>query len=117
MLKLTKWLYALPMMCAFGLQAGEATFKMPQDPVMVIETSQGNIEVRLFPKVAPKAVENFIRLAGSGYYNNTTFHRIIPNHMLQGGNPLVMALVENLFGRQILQMNAHQMFYLPSLAT
>jgi cyclophilin family peptidyl-prolyl cis-trans isomerase len=75
-------------MCSFGLQAGEASFTMPADPVMVIETNQGNIEVRLFPKVAPKAVENFIRLAEKGYYNNTTFHRIIPNFMLQGGDPL-----------------------------
>lgn len=88
MKRVTKWLYALPLMCSFGLQAGEAAFTMPADPVMVIETNQGNIEVRLFPKVAPKAVENFIRLAEKGYYNNTTFHRIIPNFMLQGGDPL-----------------------------
>ena len=88
MTRLTKWLCALPLMCAFGVQAGEAAFVMPTDPVMVIETNQGNIEVRLFPKVAPKAVENFIRLADSGYYNNTTFHRVIPEFMLQAGDPL-----------------------------
>lgn len=85
--RFTKWLYALPLMCSFGLQAGDTSFTMPEDPVMVIETNQGKIEVRLFPKVAPKAVENFIRLAESGYYNNTTFHRIIPSFMIQGGDP------------------------------
>lgn len=84
---LTKWLYAIPMMCSFGLEAGDSSFTMPVDPVMIIETNQGNIEVRLFSKVAPKAVENFIRLAESGYYNNTSFHRIIPTFMIQGGDP------------------------------
>ncbi len=85
MKQLKKWLCALPLMCS--LQAGEPTFTMPADPIMVIETNQGSIEVRLFPQVAPKAVENFIRLAESGYYNNTTFHRIIPSFMIQGGDP------------------------------
>ncbi len=67
--------------------AQQETFKMPEDPVMVIQTNQGDIEVRLFPKKAPKAVENFIRLADSGYYNNLTFHRVIKNFMIQGGDP------------------------------
>lgn len=54
---------------------------------MVIETNYGYIEVLLFPEVAPKAVENFIGLAENGYYDNVSFHRLIPGFMIQGGNP------------------------------
>lgn len=62
-------------------------FVMPSDPKAIIETDKGKIEVRLFPKVAPKAVENFLRLSEEGYYNNTIFHRVIAGFMNQGGDP------------------------------
>lgn len=52
-----------------------------------IQTTQGEIEVKLFPEIAPKAVENFIKLAETHYYDNTTFHRVIPGFMIQGGDP------------------------------
>lgn len=52
----------------------------------IIETNYGSIEIRLFPEVAPKATENFILLAEGGFYNNSPFHRIIPNFMIQGGD-------------------------------
>lgn len=58
-----------------------------ESPVVVLETSQGNIEVRLFPDVAPKACENFIGLAQKGYYNGLIFHRVIKDFMVQGGDP------------------------------
>jgi peptidyl-prolyl cis-trans isomerase B (cyclophilin B) len=51
------------------------------------ETSRGNIDVDLFPKNAPNAVNNFVFLAREGYYDGTTFHRVIPNFMVQGGDP------------------------------
>lgn len=57
-------------------------------PQATLETTQGNIVVELYPDKAPKAVENFITHSKSGYYNGTTFHRIIPNFMIQGGDPL-----------------------------
>ncbi|MBI4684731.1 MAG: peptidylprolyl isomerase [Nitrospirae bacterium] len=53
----------------------------------VVETKFGNIELRFFPDVAPKHVNNFIELAKKGFYDNTTFHRIIPGFMIQGGDP------------------------------
>ncbi len=53
----------------------------------ILQTNEGNITIKLFPKVAPKAVENFIGLAKKGYYNGTTFHRVIRNFMIQGGDP------------------------------
>lgn len=54
----------------------------------IIETSKGTIEVELFDKDAPGTVENFEKLANSGFYNGTTFHRVIPDFMIQGGDPL-----------------------------
>ena len=56
-------------------------------PVVVIETNVGKIEVKLYPKVAPKAVENFITHAKNGYYDGIIFHRVIKGFMIQGGDP------------------------------
>jgi len=53
----------------------------------VIETTFGNIELRFFPDVAPNHVNNFIELAKKGFYDGTTFHRVIPGFMIQGGDP------------------------------
>jgi peptidyl-prolyl cis-trans isomerase B (cyclophilin B) len=53
----------------------------------VIETKLGNIELRFFPDVAPNHVRNFIDLAKKGFYDGTTFHRVIPGFMIQGGDP------------------------------
>jgi peptidyl-prolyl cis-trans isomerase B (cyclophilin B) len=53
----------------------------------VIETKFGNIELRFFPEVAPNHVNNFIELAKKGFYDGTTFHRVIPGFMIQGGDP------------------------------
>jgi len=57
------------------------------DPVVVLETNQGNIEIQLFPKIAPKTCENFIGLVEKGYYNGIIFHRVIKGFMIQGGDP------------------------------
>jgi len=53
----------------------------------VIETKFGNMELKFFPDVAPHHVTNFIELAKKGVYDGTTFHRIIPKFMIQGGDP------------------------------
>lgn len=60
--------------------------KMPETKA-VIETKFGNMEIRFFPDVAPKHVNNFIELAKKGFYDGTIFHRIIPGFMIQGGDP------------------------------
>ena len=57
------------------------------NPIVVLETTQGNITLELFPKIAPKAVENFITHVKDGYYNGIVFHRIIKGFMIQGGDP------------------------------
>ena len=53
----------------------------------IIETDKGNIELVLFDKEAPNTVKNFEKLANSGFYNGLKFHRVIPNFMIQGGDP------------------------------
>ena len=52
-----------------------------------LHTSEGSIEIELFPAAAPKTVENFTKLAGDGYYDGLIFHRVIPDFMIQGGCP------------------------------
>lgn len=53
----------------------------------VVETKFGTVELRFFPDVAPNHVNNFIELAKKGFYDGTTFHRVIPGFMIQGGDP------------------------------
>ena len=60
--------------------------KNSQD-IVVLETNQGTIELKLFPKVAPLAVENFKTHAANGYYDGLIFHRVIKGFMIQGGDP------------------------------
>lgn len=55
--------------------------------VVEISTTLGTFSVELYDKHAPKTCENFVQLAQNGYYNNTIFHRIIDNFMIQGGDP------------------------------
>lgn len=53
----------------------------------LIETKFGTIELKFFPDVAPNHVKNFVDLAKKGFYDGTTFHRVIPGFMIQGGDP------------------------------
>ena len=52
-----------------------------------LHTSEGSIELELFPEDAPKTVENFTKLATDGFYDGLIFHRVIPDFMIQGGCP------------------------------
>lgn len=54
----------------------------------VISTAKGDIEVELFDKEAPNTVANFEKLIKEGFYDGTTFHRVIPDFVIQGGDPL-----------------------------
>ena len=54
----------------------------------VMNTSKGTIKLQLFADKAPVTVANFVNLAKQGYYDNLTFHRVIPDFMIQGGCPL-----------------------------
>jgi len=79
---LKRFIYALllGLILASGAIAAEA-----KNPVVLIETNQGNVKVELFQKEAPISVKNFLDYAKSGFYNGTIFHRVIPGFMIQGG--------------------------------
>jgi peptidyl-prolyl cis-trans isomerase B (cyclophilin B) len=61
--------------------------KKMADTKAVIETKFGKIKIKFFPEVAPNHVNNFIELTRKGFYDTTTFHRVIPDFMIQGGDP------------------------------
>jgi cyclophilin family peptidyl-prolyl cis-trans isomerase len=52
-----------------------------------LQTNQGAIELELYPDDAPKTVDNFVKLARDGFYDGVIFHRVIPDFMIQGGDP------------------------------
>jgi peptidyl-prolyl cis-trans isomerase A (cyclophilin A) len=77
-----KLLSAVVMVCCMtGIACAEAK----KNPVVVMETSLGNVKIELFEKEAPISVKNFLDYTKSGYYSGTTFHRVIPGFMAQGG--------------------------------
>jgi len=59
-----------------------------EDETAILETTKGTIEFKFYPKDAPGHCANFKKLANSGFYDGTTFHRVIPNFMIQGGDIL-----------------------------
>ena len=56
-------------------------------PIVTLKTSLGEIELMFFPQQAPKTCENFLTHVKEGYYNGLKFHRVIPDFMIQGGDP------------------------------
>ena len=70
---------------ALCLSAGIACAEVKKNPVAVMETSMGNVKMELFEAEAPISVKNFLEYANSGFFNNTIFHRVIANFMIQGG--------------------------------
>ncbi len=82
------WLVILgAVLLAAGSDPGQAQTASGKTPQAIIETKFGSMEMRFFPDKAPKHVENFIKLAKSGLYDKTIFHRVIPGFMIQGGDP------------------------------
>jgi peptidyl-prolyl cis-trans isomerase B (cyclophilin B) len=88
----TSHLMASVVMASFLSGLGTITVALPADAAepdtkALIETKFGTMEVTFYPDKAPKHVENFIKLAKSGFYNGTIFHRVIPGFVIQGGDP------------------------------
>lgn len=76
-----------------GLEVGPARAEAEKGadasaPRAILKTKFGEMEIVLFPDLAPKHVESFVKLAKSGFFNGTIFHRVIPGFMIQGGDPL-----------------------------
>ena len=66
---------------------GTAGRYIPPEMQAIIQTNHGPIHVELFPDDAPKTVDNFVKLANDGFYDRVIFHRVIPDFMIQGGDP------------------------------
>lgn len=79
--------------------AEKAEKKASSTPTATISTQFGDIVIKFRPDVAPRHVENFIKLAKSGFYNKTIFHRVIPGFMIQGGDPYTKSQDETLYGQ------------------
>lgn len=62
------------------------TFKK-KNPKVVLSTKLGDITIRFYPDMAPRHVENFLSLAKIGFYDGTSFHRVVPGFIIQGGDP------------------------------
>jgi peptidyl-prolyl cis-trans isomerase B (cyclophilin B) len=75
-------LFAVTISCLPATNASDMA-----DIRIIIKTSKGDIEGILYPSQTPVTVANFLNLAKRGYYNNITFHRVIPDFMIQGGDP------------------------------
>lgn len=71
-----------------ALELPQLTNEVAANEALVeMTTSEGTIKIKLFPELAPKAVENFLTHAKDGYYDGLTFHRVIKDFMIQGGDP------------------------------
>lgn len=63
------------------------TFEAGKKYEAIIHTAKGNITLELYPDKAPLSVTNFVQLAQAGFYNGLKFHRVVPNFVIQGGDP------------------------------
>ena len=66
---------------------------------VTIKTNFGSIKFNLLPELAPETVRNFSKLAKSGFYNETLFHRVIPGFMIQGGDPNTKSPDKSMWGQ------------------
>jgi peptidyl-prolyl cis-trans isomerase B (cyclophilin B) len=88
--------------------------------VVDMVTSKGTMKIKLFPDIAPKTVDNFIQLAEKGYYEGITFHRVINDFMIQGGDPTGTGMGgESIYGDSFedeFSMNAFNLYGALSMA-
>lgn len=78
-----------------------------------MKTNLGDITIQLFPEQAPKTVENFVQLAKKGYYDGIIFHRVIPDFMIQGGDPTGTGMGgESIYGEKFADEFSPELFNL-----
>lgn len=82
-------------------------------PKATLQTNRGEIVIQLFSEQAPKTVENFIQLAKKGYYDGVIFHRVIPDFMIQGGDPTGTGMGgESIYGEKFEDEFSRELFNL-----
>jgi cyclophilin family peptidyl-prolyl cis-trans isomerase len=81
--KIVAFAVILSVACGIAVEAGPA--KKGGKPVVLLQTSMGNIKVELYPDKAPVSVENFLAYVKEGHYDGLVFHRVIRDFMIQGG--------------------------------
>ena len=81
------------------VSVGNQVFAIDDEKLIILETNLGNIVIEFFHEDAPNHVDNFIGLTESGYYDGTIFHRIIPDFMIQGGDPNTISGDPNTWGQ------------------
>jgi peptidyl-prolyl cis-trans isomerase B (cyclophilin B) len=100
-------------------QASETPDSFPQlteevqdnERLVEMQTSKGNIKIKLFPEQAPKTVENFIKHSEDGYYDGLIFHRVIQDFMIQGGDPQGTGMGgESIYGQAFEDEFSNQLF-------
>jgi cyclophilin family peptidyl-prolyl cis-trans isomerase len=79
------WMTLLGLLAVFTGISSAAPAAGKGNPMVVLSTSMGDIKIELYPDKAPITVKNFLDYAKAGYYDGTTFHRVIPSFMIQGG--------------------------------
>jgi len=79
------WMTLLGLLAVFTGISSAAPAAGKGNPMVVLSTSMGDIKIELYADKAPITVKNFLDYAKAGYYDGTTFHRVIPNFMIQGG--------------------------------
>ena len=79
----------------------------------LVKTNRGDVRIQLFPEHAPKTVENFVGLAKKGYYDGIIFHRVIPDFMIQGGDPTGTGMGgESIYGQSFEDEFSQELFNL-----
>ncbi|MFV5783619.1 peptidylprolyl isomerase [Pediococcus acidilactici] len=80
---------------------------------ITIQTNHGDIKVQLFDELVPKTVKNFVELAKQGYYDGVIFHRVIPDFMIQGGDPTGTGMGgESIYGKTFEDEFSNQLYNL-----
>ncbi len=85
MTNFAKYLFFVVIFCSLSIFANEKNSSL--NPIVCIETTEGIIEIKLHPQIAPKTCENFMGLVQKNYYNEVIFHRVLKNFMIQTGDP------------------------------
>jgi len=79
------FLWTLWMVAVFSALAGRSAIAQEKNPIVLLQTSLGDIKIELYRDKAPITVDNFLRYVNDHFYDGTIFHRVIPNFMIQGG--------------------------------